>query len=73
MNLEKIIKKGSEELKRNKISSHGLDAEIILSDIMGITREFLITNNNINISDIIKKEFYNNLDVFVLPGFVDPV
>ena len=62
MNLEKIIKKGSEELKRNKISSHGLDAEIILSDIMGITREFLITNNNINISDIIKKEFYNAIN-----------
>ena len=57
MNLEEIIKKGSKELKKNKISSYGLDAEIILSDVMGVTKEFLITNNNINISDSIKKKF----------------
>ena len=57
MYLEEIIKKGSKELKKNKISSYGLDAEIILSDVMGVTKEFLITNNNINISDNIKKKF----------------
>ena len=57
MNIEETIKKGSEELKKNKIISHGLDAEIILSDIMGVEREFLLIKNNIKISDNIKKRF----------------
>ena len=57
MNLEEAIKKGSNFLKKNKIETHELDAEIILSDIMGVTREFLITNNNIVISNNTKKKF----------------
>ena len=57
MNIEETIKKGSEELKKNKIISHGLDAEMILSDIMGVEREFLLIKNNIKISDNIKKRF----------------
>ena len=57
MNIEETIKKGSEELKKNKINSHGLDAEMILSDIMGVEREFLLIKNNIKISDNIKKRF----------------
>ena len=51
MILEKTIKQASLLLKDYNISSHELDAEVILSDIMGVTREFLIVNNNMNISN----------------------
>ena len=62
MNLEEIIKNGTKELKKYKTSSSSLDVEIILSDLMGVTREFLITNNNINISDSIKKKFISAIN-----------
>ena len=56
MILENTIKQASQLLKRHHIISHELDAEIILSDIMGVTKEFLTVNNHINISkNIIKK------------------
>jgi len=59
MILENTIKKASQILKNHNIISHELDAEIILCDIMGVTKEFLITNNHINVSkEIIKK--YNS-------------
>ena len=45
MNLENTIKKASLILKRNNIPSYELDAQIILSNIIGVNREFLITNN----------------------------
>ena len=57
MNLEELIKNGSKKLKKSKVNSSLLDAEIILSDLMGTTREFLITNTNINIPNGIKKKF----------------
>ena len=57
MNLENAVKKASQILKNHNIYSHELDAQIILSDIMGIKREFLITNNEINISEKIKKKY----------------
>ena len=57
MNLENIVKKASQILKNYNIYSHELDAQIILSDIMEIKREFLITNNEINISEKIKKKY----------------
>ena len=56
MILANTIKKASKVLKKYSISTHELDAQIILSDIMGIKRETLITNDQINISkDILKK------------------
>lgn len=51
MNLENTVKKASQILKNHNIHSHELDAQIILSDIMGMEREFLITNNEINIPE----------------------
>ena len=57
MILEHTINKGSQFLKKQNISSHELDAEIILSDIMGVTREFLIINNHVNISKKIIKKY----------------
>ena len=57
MNLENTVKKASRMLKNHNIHSHELDAQIILSDIMGIKREFLITNNEINISEKVMKKY----------------
>ena len=57
MNLENTVKKASQILKNHNIHSHELDAQIILSDIMGMKREFLITNNKINISEKVLKKY----------------
>lgn len=57
MIVEKTIKKASEILKKNSISTHELDAQIILSDIMGLEREALITNDEINISQKILEKY----------------
>ena len=59
MILEKIINQASKTLKNHNIESYQLDAQVILSEIMKVNKEFLITNNDIVISkDIIKK--YNS-------------
>ena len=50
MILQNTVKKASQFLKNNNIISHELDSEIILSDILGVTREFLIVNNRLPIS-----------------------
>ena len=57
MILEKTIKKGSEILKKNNITTYELDAEILLSNIMGVKRESFITNNKFDISDKSIKAF----------------
>ena len=57
MTLEKTIKKASQILKNHNIHSHELDAQIILSEIMGIKREYLITNNEIIISKKIMEKY----------------
>ena len=57
MVLEATIKKASKILKSYNIFSHELDAQIILSDIMGIKRESLITNNETFISKKTIKKF----------------
>ena len=57
MNLENTVKKASQILKNHNIHSHELDAQIILSDIMGIKREFLITNNETNISKKVLEKY----------------
>ena len=56
MNLENTIKEASLALKAKNIKSHELDAQVILSDILGIKRESLITNNEISIPrEVIEK------------------
>ena len=57
MNLENTVKKASRILKNHNIHSYELDAQIILSDIMGMKREFLFTNNEISISEKVKKKY----------------
>ena len=57
MNLESTIRKASQKLKNNNIISYALDSQIILADIMGVTREFLIINNHANISARIVEKY----------------
>ena len=57
MNLENTVKKASRILKNHNIHSYELDAQIILSDIMGMKREFLITNNEINIPEKVMEKY----------------
>ena len=57
MDLEKTIKHASQILKNYNIQSYELDAQIILSKIMGVKREDLITNNNIHITNKIIEKY----------------
>ena len=57
MILESTIKKASEFLKYNKIPTYALDAQIILSNIMGVSKEFLILHSNIKINEKIQIEY----------------
>ena len=57
MILEKVIKQASKILKSYNIHSHELDAELILSDIMKVKKEFFITNNEVSISEKIMEKY----------------
>ena len=59
MILGQTIKKASQILKNHNVHTYELDAQIILSDIMGVTREFLITNDYLTVSKKIKKKYDN--------------
>ena len=55
MKTSQLLDIGSEILKKNKISSHLIDSEIILSKILKTSRESLLTNQSIiSIKNIIK-------------------
>ena len=57
MNLENIIKNASEILRNHNIHSHDLDAEVIISNIMGVKREYLITKNKIMVPKKIVRKY----------------
>jgi release factor glutamine methyltransferase len=57
MILEETIKEASKVLKKYDIISPTLDAEIILSSIIGVSREFLLVNNNLSISKKVVKKY----------------
>ena len=57
MILGNTIKKASKFLKNHNIDSHELDAELILAHIMGVSRESLILNDNINISKKVRLKY----------------
>ena len=59
MILGQTIKKASQILKNHNVHTYELDAQIILSDIMGVTKEFLIINDYLAISKRIKKKYDN--------------
>ena len=55
---EKIIEQASKILKNHNIKSHELDAQLILSNIMKVKREYLITNNKLTISEKIMQKYH---------------
>ena len=57
MNLETTIKKASQILKNHNIHTHELDAQIMLSNIMGVKRDYLIINNRTNISEKVMEKY----------------
>ena len=57
MILSNTIKQASQFLKKHNVSSYELDAEIILSNLMGVTREFLILNDHLEVSQKIRKKY----------------
>tara|TARA_Y100000590_G_C15604708_1_gene971519 strand:+ start:263 stop:1102 length:840 start_codon:yes stop_codon:yes gene_type:complete len=57
MILEETIKQGSQILREKKITSYELDAQIILSEIMGVTKEYLLLNNNLNLNETILNKY----------------
>ena len=57
MNLENVIKSASQTLKDHNISSYMLDAEVILSNIMGVSKEYLISKNKKILSEKIIKKY----------------
>ena len=57
MNIESIVKQASQTLKKNNIYSFELDAEVILSDILGTEREYLFVNNKIEVSEKFIKKY----------------
>ena len=54
-----IINEGSKILKLNKIKSHSLDSEILLSSLLNIDRSNLIINHNRILKNDEKKLFFN--------------
>ena len=54
---EKIIEKASKILKNYNIQSHELDAQLILSNIMKVKREYLIINNKLTIPEKIMEKY----------------
>jgi len=54
---EKIIEKASKILKNHNIQSHELDAQLILSNIMKVKREYLIINNKLAIPEKIMEKY----------------
>ena len=54
---EKVIEKASKILKSHNIHSHELDAQLILSDIMKVQREYFIINNKVPVSEKVKKQY----------------
>ncbi len=58
MIIENTIQQASKILKNHKIATYRLDAEIILSNLMGVEREFLLVNNNLNLSKKIINDYH---------------
>ena len=58
MTPNKLIKIGSDLLKKNNIKSHLIDSELILSSISGQTRENFLTNSQTKLSSKQIESFY---------------
>ena len=59
MILENTINEASKTLKHHNIESHNLDAQILLAEIMGVSREFLISRSKTYITKEVRQKYYN--------------
>jgi len=74
MNISELINFGSKELKSNKIISHQLDSEVLLSKILKTSRENLIVNSSnkveskliIDFKKLIKRRTFNEPIAYIL-------
>ena len=74
MNISELINFGSKELKSNKIISHRLDSEVLLSQILKTSRENLIVNSDnkvkskfiINFKKLIKRRISNEPIAYII-------
>ena len=67
MNILEMIKIGSNFLRENKIRSHILDSEILLSNVLNKSREKILVNSNqkLNSRNILKfKKYMDNPESF---------
>ena len=58
MKYHEILNQGSKILKLNKIKSHSLDSEILLSSLLNVDRSQLIINHNKIVKNNEKKNFF---------------
>ena len=58
MKYHEILNQGSKILKLNKIKSHSLDSEILLSSLLNVDRSQLIINHNKIVKNNEKKKFF---------------
>ena len=49
--IETILSDGSRELKKNKIEASNLESQILLSLMLGVSKEYLIINSNLKLDD----------------------
>jgi release factor glutamine methyltransferase len=59
MTSNELIKKGSNFLKKNKIKSHIIDTELLLSSVSGKSRERFLSNLNLEMSQTQIRSFKN--------------
>jgi len=57
MNISSLLASGSRILKSNSIKTHVLDSELILSDILKLQKEKLITNSDQSVSEKVINNF----------------
>ena len=73
--LNKAIKEVAEELKKDKKNAK-FKVEVlkgIISNAFSSVKEAIRTDENNNLEDSVKKEWYNELDDFDLEGFIDNI
>ena len=49
--IERLLSDGNRELKKNKIETSNLESQILLSFILGVSKEYLIINSNLELDD----------------------
>ena len=73
--LNKAVKEVAEELKKDKKNAKFKVEELkgIISNAFSSVKEAIRTDENNNLEDSVKKEWYNELDDFDLEGFIDNI